>query len=282
MILYQDRFMERDELHIDVEDRGYQFGDGVYEVIRIYNGVPFLMTEHLERLERSAKAIKMSLPYSLHELDLKLKELVSNNQLIDGIIYLQITRGVAPRIHQFPQGIEPVLTAYVRELPRPLAQMANGGKAILVEDIRWLRCDIKSLNLLPNVLAKQEAVEAKAIEAIQHRNGTITEGSASNVFIVKKGTIYTHPANHYILNGITRQFVFQLAGELGLPIAEKAYTKEELLTADEIFFTSTTAEVSPIVTVDDQIIGNGKPGPVTIQLQKIYDRYVADLSLEKH
>ncbi len=204
-ILYNDEIMVRDNV-VEIEDRGYQFGDGVYEVIGVYDGEPLLMDEHMKRLERSAREIRLTLPTEVGQLKEKLQQLVQANGLEEGIIYLQVSRGVSPRWHEFPsKSTKAVTVAYTREEERETALEDNGGTAILAEDIRWLRCDIKTLNLLPNVLAKQNAVENNAIEAILHRGDTVTEASASNVFIVKDGELYTHPADNYILNGITRQ-----------------------------------------------------------------------------
>lgn len=276
MILFQNRFMERKDAVVDIEDRGYQFGDGVYEVIRVYDGLLFGFQEHLDRLERSTAEVRIDLPMAMEELKQKLSELVEKNGLKNGIIYLQITRGAAPRTHHFPQQ-QPasVLTAYTKELERPLKQINNGIHTVLKEDIRWLRCDIKSLNLLANVLAKQEAKEQACTEAIFHRGETVTEGSSSNVLIINGNELRTHPANNLILNGITRKKVFEIARERGVSVNEQAFTVDELLTADEAFITSTTAEITPIVKVGETQIGDGQPGPVTRKLQKVLEQSIS-------
>ncbi|HET7627291.1 MAG TPA: D-amino-acid transaminase [Bacillales bacterium] len=270
MILFENRLIERDEAVVDIEDRGYQFGDGVYEVIRVYNGHFFLLKAHMNRLERSTAEVKIKMPMPTAELERKLRELVKVNGLEDGFVYLQLTRGVAVRTHHFPEQSEAVLTAYTREMARPVKQMNDGVRTVLTEDMRWLRCDIKSLNLLGNVLAKQEAKEQGATEAIFHRGETVTEGSSSNVSIIKDDVLQTHPANNLILNGITKNKVFELARENGISVKEASFTVEELLEADEVFITSTTAEITPVVQIDDTTVGEGKPGPVTIKLQQAF------------
>ena len=272
MILLNNRLVERSEAKIDIEDRGYQFGDGVYEVIRVYNGKSFLLDRHLVRLNRSASAIDLPLPWTNDEISTQLERLAAENKLQNGIIYMQVTRGAAPRNHPYPQGAEPVMVAYTRESERPLDAIRNGIKTIFVEDIRWLRCDIKSLNLLGNVMAKQQAIEAGAQEAILHRGETITEGSASNVMMVKNGTLYTHPANNLILNGITRVYLIEQAKVLGIPVEEKTFTKNDLLEADEVMMTSTTLEATPVIKVDGHAIKGGIIGPVAKQLQACFDK----------
>ncbi|WP_110927267.1 D-amino-acid transaminase [Bacillus massiliglaciei] len=261
---------DRSEIRIDIEDRGYQFGDGVYEVIRIYNGLLFAGDMHIKRLFQSAELISISIPYTQEELMEQLKRLVKTNDLQSGIIYLQYTRGVSPRSHAFPfHQVEPVYVAYTKEMPAAKGEKA-AVRAVTAEDIRWLRCNIKSLNLLGNILAKEEAVKAGCEEAIQHRGDIVTEGSSSNVFIAANGAIKTHPANNLILNGITRQVVLQLCGKLEIPVQEEAFTMEELLKADEVFYTSTGVEVTGISEVDGKIIGNGQTGPLTQKLQQAF------------
>ncbi|WP_043934062.1 D-amino-acid transaminase [Bacillus sp. EB01] len=267
--------ISRDKASIDVEDRGYQFGDGVYEVIRVYNGTMFTAMEHLERLEASAKKIGISLGWTIQELELKFKELIDKNQLTTGIVYLQVTRGISPRNHVFPPaGTAQTLVAYTRKTDRPLQTITNGAAAIVEEDLRWLRCDIKSLNLLGNILAKQKAADAGCYEAILHRNGTVTEGSSSNIFIVESGTIYTHSADNLILNGITRQTLAKLCQREGILFVEKAFTVEDLNSADEVILASTTSELTPIVKIDGKLVGNGEPGPVTRKVQMLFEQEI--------
>lgn len=277
MIYFKDgEYLLEEQMNLSINDRGYAFGDGVYEVIKVYDGELYTADEHLERLLESAAKIKMNLPYTLEQLINITEQLQQKNELSTGHIYLQVTRGAAPRAHQFPdQSVLPVVTGYTVENPRPIEQLESGAAMKSVDDMRWLRCDIKSLNLLGNVLAKQEAVESGCQEALFVRDGIVREGSASNVFGVKEGVLYTHPANHFILNGITRRVVLQLASELSIPVVEKEFTLEEACSMDEFFFTSTNAEITPVVTIDDQSVGKGVPGPITKQLQGLFEAQIA-------
>lgn len=267
------KFTDKDQLNISVDDRGYYFGDGVYEVVKVYNGELYTAEEHFERLLQSAAKIKMTIPYSQQQLIEIAKELVERNKIDTGHIYLQVTRGASLRIHQFPDtSVLPVVTAYAIPNERPLKNMAEGVSAKFVEDVRWLRCDIKSLNLLANVLAKQEAFEDGCAEAIFVRNGIVMEGSSSNMFGVKDGVVYTHPATNLILNGITRQVVLKLCSEIGIQVKETTFTPEDALKMDEFFMTSTTAEVTPVILIDGNQIGSGQPGDITKKLQEAFSR----------
>lgn len=274
MFLLNDKLVKRDQVAISPDDRGYFFGDGVYEVFRIYNGGIFEKEAHYKRLVRSAGEVKIPLPFSIEKIDGLLEDLLAAEQIQEGIIYLQITRGIAPRNHGFPPaGTTPVLTAYCKEVKRPLGQLQEGLRAVTVPDIRWLRCDIKTLNLLPNILAKQEAVDRGADEAILHRNGTVTECSSSNIMIVKDGVIFTHPATNLILHGVTRGVVLRLAARNGLEVREEPFDLDTLYAADEVFITGTTAEVTPIVEIDGKPAGNVS-GPVTRTLQKAFEQLI--------
>ena len=270
--LWNDRIVADNEVVVDKEDRGYQFGDGVYEVVKVYNGQLFTLEEHVNRFYASAEKIHITIPYTKDKLYTLLHQLVEANEINTGHIYFQITRGACPRNHIFPgDDVAPVLTGNAKENPRPVTNFENGVKATFVEDIRWLRCDIKSLNLLGAVLAKQQAHEKGCYEAILHRGETVTEGSSSNIYGVKDGVLYTHPADNLILNGITRQVIFKCAEEIGMPVKEQAFTKEQLLAMDEIIVSSTTSEVTPVIDVDGQAIGSGKPGEWTRKLQAQFD-----------
>lgn len=269
-VIFNGDILDRSDIKIDIEDRGYQFGDGVYEVFRVYNGKLFAVDMHFNRLIESAKFLSINIPFTVNELTIKLEELIVRDQLKFGTVYMQITRGVSIRNHAFPgENVETVFIAYSNPLPYA-GEEKPGVSVITTEDVRWLRCNIKSLNLLGNILAKQQAVEAGCAEALQVRDGKVTEGSSSNVAIVVNGILKTHPANHFILNGITRQIVIQLCKANEIPYIEEAFTVEEMLDADEVFYTSTGVEVTPIVKVDGKVIGNGKIGPVTRQLQILY------------
>ncbi len=265
---YRNEWLPAEEVRVSPEDRGYYFGDGVYEVLRVYAGQLFETGRHLARLKKSAEGVRLPLPYPEAELESILKELIRRNGLREGTVYLQITRGAAPRSHLFPKDAGPVAMAYTTEVKRPLSAMEKGYSAITAEDVRWLRCDMKTLNLLANVLAKQEAAEKGADDAILHRGSIVTESSASNVMIVKDGRLATHPADNLILHGVTRAVVLRLAAEAEIPVEERAFTVDELLAADEVLLTGTTIEVMPVTVVDGQTIGSGRPGPVTRRLQR--------------
>lgn len=249
---------------VSIEDRGYQFGDGVYEVIRTYRGHPFAIEAHLQRLERSATALRILAGPASAQWESLIREGLRLSRFPETKIYLQLTRGRAPRDHSFPEDITPTTILTFREF-RPLeATISDAGVgAITIQDIRWGRCDIKSINLLANVLARQQAKEAGAFEAILVRDGGVTEGSVSNVAIVRNGTIHTAPEGSNILSGVTRALVLELAKKEGIPVIESRISREDLLTASEVFLTGTTVEVLSVVCVDGQVIGSGKPGPIS-------------------
>lgn len=263
------RFMDLADATVPVEDRGLQFGDGVYEVIRTYRGRPFQVEAHLARLAQSAAAIGLALPEAARQFPALIDEGIRRAAYPDCKVYLQITRGVAPRDHAFPGRVAPTVIMTFR-LMRPLdpALAANGVAVVMADDIRWGRCDIKSVNLLANVLARQRALEAGAFEALLVRGGRITEGAVSNVMVVRQGGLRTAPVGPEILAGVTRHLVLELARKEGLPIKEEAVTRDELRLADEVFLTGTTVEVLPVVTVDAMVIGSGCPGPISRLLQQ--------------
>jgi D-alanine transaminase len=202
-------------------------------------------------------------------------ELLIKNNLETGNIYMQVTRGTAPRNHAFPTGnVVPTLVAYTIKGVRPLDSLKSGVKAIITEDIRWLRCDIKSLNLLANLLAKQKASEQGCFEAIQHRGQDVTEGSSSNIFIVKNGTVITHESNHLILKGITKDVILNLCTKNNIPVQERTFSLAELEEAEEVFLSSTTAEVMPVIEIDGKKIKSGVPGPLTGKLQDLFEKEI--------
>ncbi len=272
-VLTERGVLRCEQVTYPMEERGLQFGDGVYEVVSLYNGAYIWLQEHLDRLYRSAAAIRLSVPFAPEELSERLEQLRRMNDVHeDAILYLQVTRGSFPRNHAFPTENRPNLYAYIHPMARKTDEMTHGVRAILTKDVRWEYCYIKSLNLLPNVLAKQEAVERGAFEAILHRDGVVTEGSSSNMFLVKGETVYTHPATERILNGIVRTKVKQFCADLGIPLIEKAFSVHDIAEADELFLTSTTSAIIPIIQVDDTTIGNGQPGTVTKSLQAAYQK----------
>lgn len=282
IVLLNNSFIDRKDAKVDIEDRGYQFGDGIYEVVRVYEGEFYEYQPHIDRLYNSAAEIQLTIPHTKSELMGLLDELVKRNGVETGYVYFQYTRGEAPRGHAFPASSTAVLSAYVNEKPRPTALLDAGMHVITTADIRWLRCDIKSLNLLGAVLANQEAKAAGKDEAILHRDGVITECSLANCFIVKGKTVYTHPANNLILNGITRQVVVDIVKQTdGLTLSETTYTLDDLRNADEVFATGTTIEVMPIVSVDDVPVGDGKPGPITNKLQALFSNSLPGVGQSK-
>jgi len=275
VVYLNDRFVDYGEALVPVLDRGYIFGDGVYEVIRDYGWGLFRMREHLERLERSAQAVEIPLPCSISEMESIIKEAVRRYARPVSQVYVQLTRGVAGRTHRFPPlGTTPTLLIMVYEPPLiPSELYEDGATVITVPDIRWLRCDIKSINLLPNVLAKEKASRAGAFEAIFVReNGRVTEGSSSNVFLVDdSGKVITAPATSLILSGITRAAVIECALEAGYELEQRFPSLDELYSSREVFFTCSSSRVMPVTCVDGRTIGDGKPGPVTRDLMKRYD-----------
>ena len=258
------RFLPWKDATVSIDDRGFQFGDGVYEVVRIYRGVPFELPAHLDRLTRSAKELRLSQPYSRTEWAQWIQQGLSLAGYQDAKVYIQITRGAAPRDHAFPPEIQPTVVMTIREL-RPLGLDVRqvGVAACTCEDLRWGRCDIKSLNLLGNVLAREEAKKAGVFEAILVKDGLVTEGSLSNVMAVQSGTVVTAPEGPRILSGVTRTVVLGMAKKEGLPVEERFLTVDALYAADEGFLTGTTIEVLGVVQIDGKTIGSGQPGPIT-------------------
>lgn len=258
------RFLPWKDATVSIDDRGFQFGDGVYEVIRTYRGAPFELAAHLARLERSAKELSLVQPYSRAQWTQWVQQGLSQAGYQEAKIYIQITRGVAPRDHAFPFGSSPTVVMTVRELhPLSLQIRQDGVTARTCEDLRWGRCDIKSVNLLGNVLAREEAKKAGVFEAILVKDGLVTEGSLSNVMTVRSGAIVTAPEGPRILSGVTRTVVLELAQKEEIPVEEQFLSLDALYSADEVFLTGTTLEVLGVVRIDGRIIGSGRPGPIT-------------------
>ena len=272
-VLWNDQIVDREAVKIDIEDRGYQYGDGIYEVIRIYNGRCFMLGEHMTRLESSAQKIKLTLPYTIPQLTENLKLLVKTEGITEGEIYLQITRGIAsPRNHEFPSAgaVKGVVTANVIPFERPLEMQHAGLTATVLPDERWLHCDIKSLSLLGNLLALDQAIEAGFDDALLQRDGCFTEASASNLWFVIDGIVYTHPDGRLVLPGITKMKVLQLCQQLEIPYREEPVPVEVLNNAQECFLTNSFWEIVPIVKVDGKSVGDGTLGSITKRLQAAY------------
>ncbi|UWF57735.1 D-amino-acid transaminase [Staphylococcus hyicus] len=274
-VLLNESFVEEQEAKIAYNDRGYNFGDGIYEYVRIYDNKLFTAKEHFERLLRSASEIGLDLNHTVESLTTLVREFAQVNQVTNGGVYIQVTRGAAPRDHAFPTpSVEPVLTSFVKSYDRPYKALEEGVSVVTTEDIRWLRCDIKSLNLLGNVLAKEYATKYNAEEAIQHRGEIVTEGASSNVYAIKDGVVYTHPANNFILNGITRRVIQWVCEDENIEFNEEPFTIDFLKSADEVIISSTSVEVMPVVLIDGEPVADGKVGRITRQLQKGFEKYI--------
>ena len=267
-------FMPETEARIPVLDRGFIFGDGVYEVIPVYGGKLFRFTEHLQRLQNSLDALKIKNPLTTEAWEQTLTDLIKLNAGDDLSLYLQVTRGSAERDHAIPENPVPTVFAMCNPL-KPLSSeiIENGVAAITLDDIRWLRCHIKAISLLPNVLLRQEALDQGAAEAILIRDGLATEGAASNLFAVIAGVITTPPKSPMLLPGITRDLVLELAEKNSLPCQEKDISLDELQQADEIWLTSSTKEILSVTELDGQPVANGKPGPLYQKALTLYQTY---------
>lgn len=269
-------YVDLDDAVVHVEDRGYQFGDAVYEVCPVYNRVIGDFAEHMERLQRSLAEIGMTMPMAATALHLVARETVRRNRIGDGILYIQVSRGRAPRNHLMPAHPRPVLVMTARRLDwGRLDRLTETGVAVItVPDMRWRRCDIKSVNLLGNVLAKQQAHDAGAFEAWQvDEQGLVTEGSSTNAWIIDRaGDLISRPLDHAILRGITRQTVIALAERQGCKVIERPFSPAEAIAAREAFLTSTTSMVLPVVTIDGKPVGDGAVGPVSRELYAMFCR----------
>ncbi len=264
------------EARVSPFDRGFVFGDGVYEVIPVYGRRLFRLRRHLERLERSLKAIAVANPLDARGWEAVLERLMAAVPEDDQYVYLQVTRGVAPRDHAFPAGTAPTVFAYSQPLKTPdAAQLETGIGAVTLPDNRWGRCDIKAVALLPNVLLRQQAVERGAAEAILLRAGFMTEGAASNIFIVHAGVLRTPAQGPAILSGVTRDLILELARANGIPCREDPVSETELRAASEIWMTSSTKEVLPVTRLDGAPVGGGRRGPLAARMQGFYADYKA-------
>lgn len=268
-------FVPLAEAKVSIEDRGFQFGDGIYEVIRTYHGRPFALDAHLARLDRSARALNLTQPYPRADWTQHVLEGIKRAAYPEAKVYLQITRGVAPRDHAYSDDATPTVVMTVREFhPLERSLQATGVDAMTTEDIRWGRCDIKSVNLLANVLARQQVKHAQVFEAILVNAGLVTEGAVSNVMVVQRGTVVTAPEGPRILSGVTRAVVLELALSEGLPVREHFVSQADLYAADEVFLTGTTVEILAVVRIDGKTIGDGRPGPITQRLAASFTRRV--------
>ncbi|MCW8887570.1 MAG: D-amino acid aminotransferase [Gammaproteobacteria bacterium] len=266
-------YLPADEAKISVLDRGFIFGDGVYEVIPVYGARLFRAAHHLQRLSRGLQEIQIENPLSEERWIEILEELIQQNGGGDQSLYLQVTRGIAPRDHRFPDAINPTIFAMSNPLAEVDLSTQQGISAVLLEDNRWLRCNIKSISLLPNILLKQQAYDADGGEALLMRNGFVTEGAASNIIIVKGDSLITPPQSNHLLPGITRDLVIELCRTHNIPHELRPITREELFAADEVWVTSSTKEIVPIITIDDRPVGDGRIGDVWRKMTRIYREY---------
>ena len=274
MVFLNGELLPLEEAKVPVLDRGFIFGDGVYELVPVYSRVAFRLDEHLARLERSLGEAKIRNPYSRQRWREIIYQLVDAQPFEDQGVYFQVTRGVAKRDHAFPRDIQPTVFMMANPLVNPpRAQVEAGGAAVSAQDNRWLRCDIKSISLIGNVLLRQVSAEAGASETILFRDGKLTEASASNVFIVRRGVIISPPKSSLILPGITYDVVAELARANGMPLEFREVPEAEVRSADEIWVTSSSKEVFAIVSLDGRKVGDGKPGPLFRRMYELYQEF---------
>jgi D-alanine transaminase len=274
IVYLNGEFMPLESARVPVLDRGFIFGDGVYEVIPVYSRRPFRLPEHLARFRRSHDAIRVEYPLDDAEWTRLVHDLVARNAGDDQSVYLQVTRGVAKRDHAFPKDAKPTIFGMSSPLSTPSREIVEKGvSAVTTIDYRWHKCDIKSTSLLANCLLRQVAADAGAAEVVMFRDGFLTEGSSSNVFAVKNGTILATPKDHHVLPGITYDVVLELAKSGGLPCEVRPITEEEVRSADEIWVTSSTKEVLAVTTLDGKPVGSGKPGAVFRRAHQLYQEF---------
>lgn len=256
-------YMPLEECKVSPLDRGFIFGDGIYELLPVYKKKPFYLQQHLTRLERSMNEIRIDNPNPRSEWEKIIQTLILKSDEENLAIYVQVTRGVAPRDHVFPKETDATVFAMANVLaPVPQDILQNGVAVITSEDLRWQRCDIKVISLLANILSRQDALQASAAEAIMVRDGYALEGAASNLFVVRDGKVFTHPKDNLILPGITRDFILELLDEQGIHYAEQPISKEWLYSSDEIWITSSAKEVLAVTKIDGDQVGKGVPGEV--------------------
>jgi D-alanine transaminase len=274
MVFLNGKMIPIEDAKVSVLDRGFIFGDGVYELVPVYSRVPFRLDEHLARLERSLRETRIRNPYTRVQWRDIIFRLIDAQAFDDQGVYFQVTRGVAKRDHAFPKDAEPTVFMMANPLVNPPRELVEkGGSAVTAQDYRWHRCDIKSTSLLGNCLLRQVSAEANAVETILFREGKLTEASASNVFIVSKGVILTPPKGNLILPGTTYDVVVELAHANGLPLEFRDVSEEEVRGADEIWVTSSSKEVLAIVTLDGRTVADGKPGAMFRRIYPLYQEF---------
>ena len=275
-VYFNGNFIPKENVKISPDDRGFLFADGAYEVICSYHGKLFRVEDHIKRMERSLRELKIIRPERLNYREVAEKLIQINNLIKEiSLIYFQVTRGVMPRKHSFSgQKMSPTVYACASPFEFPKEKINKGARIILVPDIRWTRCDIKSIALLPNVLAQTEAKDKGAYEAVFVRDGKITEGSHTNIFAVFDGQLRTYPSSNYVLSGITRKVIFEFAKKLQIPVKENPISTEDLKKADEVIIVGTTSEIMPVIWINNWKVGNGIPGPITRKLQQEFYKII--------
>jgi len=278
MIYLNGQFLPLEEARVPVLDRGFIFGDGIYELIPVYSRRPFRLAEHLERMQHSLDGIRLANPHSAEEWESLIAALIARNPGEDLSIYLHVTRGVAPRDHAFPVGVAPTVFMMANPLVPPPSELVESGMAaVTAADNRWLRCDIKAISLLPNVLLRQLAVDEGAAETVLLREGFLSEGAASNIFAVRDDILLAPPKSHLMLPGITYDVVLELAAANGLACQVREVSEFEIRSAQELWLTSSNKEVLAITTLDARPVGTGKPGPVFRKMYGWYQAYKRDV-----
>jgi D-alanine transaminase len=278
IVYLNGEYIRLGDAKISVLDRGFIFGDGIYEVVPAYNGKPFRMQQHLARLQRSLKAIGLETGKSTADWEALILDMYKRSGLGDCMAYLQVTRGVAKREHGFPHDVQPTVFCMVSSFTRPDAHKRNDGLSVVsMPDMRWLHCEIKSVSLLGNVLAKQYANDAGVDEVVLFRDGHLSEGSSCNIWVAKNGVLLAPVRDNLILEGIRYGFLEELAAKAGVPFESRPISQREVEQADEMMLTSATKEVVPITMFDGKPVGTGKPGPVYAKLRAGYDEVIARL-----
>jgi len=274
MVFLNGKYLPVEEARVPVLDRGFIFGDGVYELVPVYSRIPFRLDEHLARLERSLAAVRIRNPYSRAEWRDIVLAVMGKQPFEDQGIYFQVTRGVARRDHAFPKDVAPTVFVMSNPLVTPPRELVDrGASAVTAVDDRWLRCDVKSISLIGNCLLRQASADAGAVETILFRDGMLTEASASNVFVVKRGAVLSPPKSNLILPGITFDVIVELAKGAGLPLEFRAIAEAEVRAADEVWVTSSSKEVLAIVSLDGKPVGEGRPGPVFRRMYELYQEF---------
>ncbi len=273
-VFLNGNYMPIEDAKVPVLDRGFIFGDGIYELVPVYSRAPFRLEGHLSRMERSLSEVKIANPYSRAEWTKIIEQLIEKQPFDDQGVYWQITRGVARRDHAFPKNVQPTVFMMSNPLVNPAKEIVeNGGKAVTSQDFRWHRCDLKTISLIGNCMLRQLSAEENAVETLLFREGKLTEASASNAYIVKNGVIATPPKDHFILPGITLDVVFDIVKRGSIPIEVREITEAEVFGADEVWVTSSSKEIVAIVDVDGKRIGTGKPGPVFRKAWQLYQDF---------